>query len=310
MASVLVTGGAGFIGSHIVEELLERGHDIKILDNLESGTTENISHVKDKIDFVKGSISDFDTVKKAVKNVEYIFHQAAFGSAPLSINKPLETHQINVVGTLNILAASIDSGVRRIINASSASIYGGIKENPKKETMMPVPLSPYAVSKVASEFYTEAFYHLHGLESVNLRYFNVFGPRQVPNSEYAAVIPKFIKALMNNHTPTIYGNGEQTRDFVFIKDVVNANILSMESKKTGCLKLNIACGQQTSINNLFTVLKKIMNKDVEPIYKDSRPGDPMISMADISRVKEKIGYLPKYNLEEGLKNTVDWFTSK
>ena len=307
MSLVLVTGGAGFIGSHLVDELLSKGCSVRILDNFESGKPDNISHVKERVELFKGNISDIDVVKEAVKDVDHVFHLAAFGSAPESVNKPFEVNKINVTGTLNILTSSRDSDVKRIIIASSASVYGGISESPKKETMIPVPLTPYAVSKLASEFYSEAFYHVYGLESVNLRYFNVFGPRQRPDSEYAAVIPRFIKTLMRNEKPIIYGDGEQTRDFVFVKDVVNANILSMETKKLGHLRLNIASGKQTSINSLLVLLNKIMKKDITPIHKNSQPGDPKTSMADISLANEKIEYSPKYSMEEGLNTTVDWF---
>lgn len=310
MTSVLVTGGTGFIGSHLVEGLLEKGFNVRVLDNLSNSKIDNISHIKDKIEFVKGSITDLDTVKNAVKDIDYVFHQAALGSIQRSIEKPLDSHHVNVTGTLNILIASRGSGIKRIINASSASLYGGIEEIPKRESMKPVPLSPYASSKLAAEFYLEAFYHLYGLENVSLRYFNVFGPRQNPDLEYAAVIPKFIKAMMYDNKPTIYGDGEQTRDFTFVKDVVNANILSMEAKKIGCEVLNIACGRQTNINNLVSILNRIMDKNIKPVYTDPRLGDPRTSLADISKATETIGYTPKYTFEEGLKITVDWFRKK
>jgi nucleoside-diphosphate-sugar epimerase len=310
MTSVLVTGGTGFIGSHLVEGLLEKGFNVRVLDNLANSKLDNISHLKDKVEFIKGSITDLEIVNKAIKGMEYVFHQAALGSAQRSIEKPLDSHHANATGTLNIVMASRKAGVKRIINASSSSVYGGIEETPKREGMKPVPISPYAATKLAGEFYLEAFYHLYGLESVSLRYFNVFGPRQNPDLEYAAVIPKFIRAMMNDKPPTIYGDGEQTRDFTFVKDAVLANTLSMEARKTGCAVLNIACGKQTTINNLVSILNRIMGKKIKPVYTDPVPGDPRISMADISRARKLIGYSPKYSVEDGLKITVDWFSKR
>jgi len=310
MAAVLVTGGTGFIGSHLVEGLLEKGFNVRVLDNLVSSKIDNISHVKDKVEFIKGSVTDLDIVKNAVKGIEYVFHQAALGSAQRSVKKPLDSHHANVTGTLNVIIASREAGVKRIINASSSSVYGGIEEIPKRETMKPVPISPYAATKLAGEFYLEAFYHLYGLESVSLRYFNIFGPKQNPDLEYAAVIPKFIKVMMNEKSPTIYGDGNQTRDFTFVRDAVLANILSMEAKKTGCTTLNIACGKQTNINSLVSILNGVMDKDIKPIYTDPVPGDPKTSLADISRAKEIINYSPKYTVEEGLRITVDWFKKR
>jgi UDP-glucose 4-epimerase len=308
MTSVLVTGGAGFIGSHLVEGLLEKDFNVKVIDNLVNGRIDNISHLRDKIEFINGSVTDFDAVKQAVSGTEYVFHQAALGSAQRSIEKPLDSHHANVTGTLNIIIASQKEGVKRIINASSSSVYGGIEETPKIESMRPVPISPYGSSKLAAEFYLEAFYHLYGLESVSLRYFNVFGPRQNPDLQYAAVIPKFIKAMMNGDSPEIYGDGEQTRDFTFVKDAVLANILSMEAKKTGCAVMNIACGRQTSINNLVDILNRVMGEKIESTYSEPRPGDPKISLADISKANETIGFSPRFSIEEGLKITVDHFT--
>lgn len=310
MTSVLVTGGTGFIGSHLVEGLLEKGLNVRVLDSLVNSRLDNISHVKDRIEFIKGSVTDFDTVKKAVNGVEYVFHQAALGSAQRSVKKPLDSHQANATGTLNVIIASREAGVRRIINASSSSVYGGIEEIPKRETMKPVPISPYAATKLAGEFYLEAFYHLYGLESVSLRYFNIFGPRQNPDLEYAAVIPKFIKAMMNGKPPTVYGDGEQTRDFTFVKDAVLANTLSMEARKTGCAVLNIACGKQTTINNLVSILNRVMGKDIKPIYTDPVPGDPRTSLADISKAGEIIKYSPKFSVEDGMSVTVDWFSKR
>jgi nucleoside-diphosphate-sugar epimerase len=307
MASVLVTGGTGFIGSHLVEGLLEKGHQVRVIDNLANSRLDNIANVKDKIEFIEGSITDLETVEKAVQGVEYVFHQAALGSVPRSVKKPLDSHHANATGTLNIAIASQKAGVKRIISASSSAVYGGILEVPKREDMMPVPISPYGASKIAAEFYLETFYHLYGLESVSLRYSNVFGPRQNPDLQYAAVIPKFIKAIMNDQPPTIFGDGKQTRDFTFVKDVVNANILSMETRKTGGVPLNIARGEETTINQLVELLNKILGKDIKPVYTDPRPGDPLRATNDITRARELIGYEPKYTVEEGLRITADWY---
>ena len=310
MASVLVTGGAGFIGSHLVEGLLEKGHQVRVIDNLANSKIDNISHVKDRIEFIEGTITDLESVNKAVEGVEYVFHQAALGSVPRSVKKPLDTHHANVTGTLNIAIASAAAGVKRVISASSSAVYGGIMEVPKKESMMPVLISPYGASKISAEHYLEAFYHLYGLESVSLRYSNVFGPRQNPDFQYSAVIPKFIKAIMNDQSPTIFGDGEQTRDFTFVKDVVNANILSMKAKKTGAVPLNIARGQETTINQLVEIINKILGKDIKPVYEDRRKGDPLRATNDITRATEMIGYSPKYTVEEGLKITVEWYKSR
>ncbi len=307
MASVLVTGGSGFIGSHLVEGLLEKGHQVRVIDNLSNSSLSNIEHLKDRIDFVQGSITDLETMMKAAKGVEYIFHQAAVGSVPRSIEKPLDTHEANATGTLNVCIAAQEAGCKRIISASSSAVYGGILEVPKREDMRPVPISPYGASKIAGEFYLESFYHLYGIESVSLRYSNVFGPRQNPNLQYAAVIPKFIKAIMNNQAPTIFGDGKQTRDFTFVRDVVQANIKSMEATKTGSVPLNVARGQETTIMELVELINDVLGKSVEPEFLPARPGDPLRATNDISRARELIGYEPEYTVKGGLEITSEWY---
>lgn len=304
---MLVTGGAGFIGSHLAEEL-SKDNEVIILDNLSTGRKENIKDLvkKTNVKFVKGSMTDLALLQDIIGDVDYVFHQGAIPSVPRSIERPFASNDANINGTLNVLIASKEAGVKKVIYASSSSVYGDAPEMPKKEDMIPNPLSPYAVTKIAGEYYCKVFQEVYGLKTVSLRYFNVFGQRQDPTSEYAAVIPKFITSILNNKPPTIYGDGEQSRDFTFVKSVVEANILAAESDATGVF--NIACGRRITINKLVDMINEILGKDVKPVYVASRAGDIKHSLADISRAKS-FGYEPKSNFKEGLKETIRWFNN-
>jgi len=304
---VVITGGAGFIGSHLAEELAEN-NEVVVIDNLSTGKLENIKHLIDnkKIVFKKGDIRDLDFLKEEFKGVDYVFHQAAIVSVPFSVEDPILTNEVNVNGTLNVLIAARDCGVKKVIYASSCAVYGDNPNLPLKEDMLPMPLSPYAVTKLAGEYYCQVFTEVYGLPTISLRYFNVYGPRQDANSDYAAVIPKFIKRVLEDKPPIIYGDGKQTRDFIFVKDVVKANIMAAKSNATGVF--NIASGKQVSINELANLIIEIMGKDFEPIHQRPRPGDIRHSIADISKAKEKLNFQPEYSLKEGLEKTVRWFT--
>lgn len=294
----VVTGGAGFIGSHLAEELSNKG-EVIIVDDLSTGKMGNIEHLIKSHDvrFVKGSINELDLLQRVFRDIDYVFHIAAVPSVPRSIKDPMSTNEVNVKGTLNVLIASKSNGVMKVVYASSSSVYGDTLILPKREDMKPDPLSPYAVSKLAGEYYCRAFCEAYDLNTISLRFFNVFGPRQDPFSEYAAVIPKFIKSIQDNKCPTIYGDGEQTRDFTFVRDVVKANILAAKSNQTGVF--NIASGERVSINKLAEMIMELSGKDLKPVYEGVRKGDVKHSLADISKAK-RIGYEPEYDLRRGL----------
>lgn len=328
--AAVVTGGAGFIGSHLAEELLRRRYRVIIIDDLSTGKLENIRHLIEpschseprqggaknlfaqgwlyegkglwnSAEFVHGSITDFALLKNVFQGVEYVFHHAAIPSVPLSIENPQATHEINTTGTLNVLLAAKDNAVKKVIYASSCAVYGDTPTLPQKEDMFPDPQSPYAVTKLAGEHYCRVFQKVYGLPTVCLRYFNVYGPRQDPTSQYAAVIPIFIRRVLDNRPPIIFGDGEQTRDFIFIKDVVEANLLAAENAASGIY--NIGRGERVSINRLAELVISLVGNSVEPEHIDPRPGDIKHSLADISRARQ-FGYNPRYNLEEGLRETI------
>lgn len=308
---LLITGIAGFIGSNIAYEAVAQGHEVIGIDDLSTGNEKNIEIIKTKIKFHNGSILEIDKLKQIFKNVDYVLHQAAIPSVPRSIKDPIGTSKVNVIGTLNVLIAARDAGVKRVVLASSSSVYGDTPALPKHEKMEPNPLSPYAVSKLTNEIHARQFYELYGLETICLRYFNVFGKHQDPKSEYAAVVPKFITKMLNNERPTIYGDGKQSRDFTYVKDAINANTLAINAPKSACGKtFNIAGGKQVTINGLVEVLNKIMNKGIKSIYDNSRAGDIKHSYADILLAKEYLGYRPHYSFENGLKETIRWFKSQ
>ena len=308
--NVLVTGGAGFIGSNMVIELLKSGYGVKIIDNFSTGKKENIiEYIKD-IEIINGDIRDFEMVKSAVKDVDIVFHQAALPSVPRSINDPITSNDVNVNGSLNIFQASKEEGVKKIMFASSSSIYGDNPILPKTEDMVSKPLSPYAVSKLAAENYLNVYSRLFGMETVALRYFNVFGPRQDPNSLYSAVIPKFIAAVLRGESPIIFGDGEQSRDFTYVENVINANILAANVKFESGMFMNCAGHEQITLNTLLESINNILGKNVKAIYQTPRTGDVKHSFASIEKIKKKIGYLPSVNFEEGLKKTVNWYLKK
>ncbi|NLM29371.1 MAG: SDR family oxidoreductase [Methanomicrobiales archaeon] len=302
----IVTGGAGFIGSNLAEHLA-RDHEVIIIDDLSSGRRENLRTLIDHpgVTFIEGSVTDYDLLLEAFRGADGIFHQAAIASVPRSVEMPRETNTANVGGTTNVLWAAKECGVPAVVAASTSAIYGDDPTFPKRETMPPTPLSPYAVSKLAGEYYGKVFSDLYGIRTVFLRYFNVFGPRQDPASEYAAVIPKFITRLLDDKPPIIYGDGEQTRDFIFVGDVVRANILAMESDASGVF--NIAGGRRINLNELASILSEITGIHHRPLYEPPRSGDVRDSLADITRALEAFGFSPACTLDEGLDKTVAWF---
>lgn len=305
---VLVTGGAGFIGSNLAEELA-KDNEVVILDNLSSGRMENIKGIleKDNVKFIKGSINDCKLLKECFKDIDYVFHLAALASVPGSIRDPIASNFVNVNGTLNVLIAARDNHIKKVVNTSSCAIYGDPSVVPVGETAMLNPKSPYAVTKLAGEYYCSVFGEVYGLSTVSLRYFNVYGPRQDPKSEYAAVIPAFITRVLDDKPPVIYGDGLQTRDFVFIKDIVRANILAAESKETGVF--NIGSGASVTITGLADRIITLLGKDIEPLYEEKRDGDIRQSFADISKA-QAFGYEPEYSLEEGLRESIRWFNKR
>jgi len=308
-SSILVTGGAGFIGSNLTEALLRKGHRVRVLDNFSTGKRANLilDETYPSLEIVEGDIRDFALCQKAMKGMEYVFHQAALASVPQSVEDPLTANAVNVEGTLNVLLAAKSEKVRRFIYASSCAVYGDDPILPKREDMVPVPLSPYALQKYIGERYGRLFSQLYGLETVALRYFNIFGPKQDPNSIYSAVIPRFIDALTDERSPIVFGDGEQSRDFVYIDNVVQANLLAMFAKQLYGEVINIGCGKKTSLNRLLDVLKEILGSKVSAIYQEARKGDIRESLADIQKGKEILNYKPQVGIEAGLKMTVDYF---
>lgn len=306
--NVLVTGGAGFIGSHIAEELVSRGYYVIILDDLSTGKLENIEKLlkKDNVEFAQGSITDLHLLQKLFHGVEYVFHQAALARVPRSIDDPLTTNEVNIKGTLNVVLAARENRVGKVIYASSSSVYGQTPTLPQREDTPPDPLSPYALTKLAGEYYCNIFRQIYSLSTVCLRYFNVYGSRQDPHSQYATVIPTFIGRISQNLPPIIFGDGEQSRDFTFIEDVVRANILAADNDAEGVY--NIGSGTGVTINNLAEAILHLMQKSLNPIYDEPRPGDPRHTLADVSKAKS-LGYEPKWTLNDGLAKTIMQFSS-
>lgn len=307
-SKVLVTGGAGFIGSNLAEELIRQGAKVTILDSLITGFRENLEEIKGSFDFVEGDLNDDEKLRRAIEGVEVVFHQAALPSVPRSVDNPLETHRACVDGTFNVLLKSREAGVRRVVYAASSSAYGNQPTLPKIETMLPEPLSPYAAAKLMGEYYCQVFANVYGLETFCLRYFNVFGPRQDPSSTYSGVISRFIDSLMTGKTPIIFGDGETSRDFTFVANVVNANLNAAQAEKGVGQVMNIANGERITLNELLEVLKKITGRiDVEASYQPERTGDVKHSQADNSRAIEFLNYEKLVGLEEGLRKTIDWW---
>jgi nucleoside-diphosphate-sugar epimerase len=305
---VLVTGGAGFIGSHIAEACAAKGARVRVLDDLTTGYVENIEELKGEVDFVRGSVNDRDVLSRALEGVELVFHEAAIPSVPRSVENPEETHRACAEATFMLLVAAREAKVRRLVYAASSSAYGDQPTLPKTEEMAPMPLSPYAAAKLVGEHYCQAWAHSYGFETVCLRYFNIFGPRQDPGSQYSGVISRFVSALSTGERPVIYGDGEQSRDFTYVANAVDANLRAADSTEAVGQVINVANGVRTSLNELLAALKKITgHDDVEAEYREPRVGDVRHSLADITRARELLGYEPRVGLEEGLRLTLDWW---
>jgi nucleoside-diphosphate-sugar epimerase len=304
----LVTGGGGFIGSHLVDRLLEDGHDVRVLDNFATGRRENLVHVQDDIELVEGDIQSYERAHNAVKGCEVVFHQAALPSVPRSVADPLTSNATNVIGTLNVLLAARDNDVERVIYASSSSVYGSNPALPKREDQPTLPISPYAVAKLAAEGYCRSFTAVYGVDTIALRYFNVFGPRQDPLSQYGGAIPKFITALRGGQSPIVYGDGEQSRDFTFVANAVDANLLAMQAARRdtmGCY--NVASGRRFTLNSVIDELRDLTGTTAETVYRPERVGDVRHSQADISAAAEAMGYQPRVGLRDGLARTLEFY---
>jgi nucleoside-diphosphate-sugar epimerase len=308
MAEYLVTGGAGFIGSHLAEELVRRGHSVRVADSLITGKRSNLDHIPD-IEFLEGDLADLSFAQRAVDGVTYVLHQAAIPSVPRSVADPITSNRANVDATLNVLVAARDARVRRLVFAGSSSAYGNTPTLPKREDMPGNPLSPYALQKVVGEQYLQMFTRLYGLETVSIRYFNVFGPRQDPGSPYSGVISVFATALLENRSPTIYGDGEQTRDFTYVANVVDGVLKACSAPNASGEVINVATGGRISLNELFRSMRALAGGSVEPTYAETRAGDVRDSQADISKARRVLGYEPIVTFEEGLKRTLDWYRS-
>jgi UDP-glucose 4-epimerase len=307
MARYVVTGGAGFIGSHIVEELLRRNETVTVIDNFSTGKRENVKPFEGTAKIIDADISQAKNLGQFLKGAEYVIHQAAIPSVPRSISDPVKSHEANVNGTLQLLVACREAGVKRVVYASSSSLYGNSPTLPKHEGMMPNPLSPYGAQKLFGETYCQVFTKSYGLETVSLRYFNVFGPRQDATSQYSGVLALFIPAVLEGRRPTIYGDGEQSRDFTYVKNVVEANLLACQAPGVAGQFFNVACGDRITVNSMLNQINKITGKDTSPVYADARAGDIKHSQADITRAKQRLGYEPRVSFEEGLRDTIEWY---
>jgi nucleoside-diphosphate-sugar epimerase len=306
VATYLVTGGAGFIGSHLAEELARRGERVRVADSFITGKRENLKHITG-VELIEGDLADLAVARRAVAGVDYVLHQAAIPSVPRSVKDPITSNRANIDASLNVLVAARDAGVRRVVYAGSSSAYGNTPTLPKVETMGTAPLSPYALQKLVAEQYCQMFTRLYGLETVTIRYFNVFGPRQDPSSPYSGVISLFIRAMVEGRQPTIYGDGEQTRDFTYVANVVDGVLRACTAPEASGEVINVATGGRISLNRLFETLKTLTGADVSPIYSDPRAGDVRDSQADISKARRLLGYQPLVALDQGLEQTVAWF---
>jgi UDP-N-acetylglucosamine/UDP-N-acetyl-alpha-D-glucosaminouronate 4-epimerase len=303
----VVTGGAGFIGSNTVDELVRRGHGVVVLDDLSSGKEENLAEVRNKITLIKGSITDIEVVRKAMHEAEYVLHLAARTSVPKSVKDPIESNKVNIDGTLNVLVAARDAKVKRVVFAASSSAYGETPILPKVESMVPQPISPYGVTKFVGELYAQTFGRCYGLDNVSLRYFNIFGPRQDPSSPYSGVLAKFCTAFLEDTPPVVFGDGEQTRDFTYVENAVQANLLACEAPNASGKVFNVGVGGRFSLNETIALLNKVSGRNLQPKYEAPRDGDIRDSQADISQAREYLGYEPQVAFEEGLRRTFEWY---
>ena len=307
MKRALVTCGAGFIGSHLVDGLLARGYQVRVLDNFATGRRENLARMLDQIDLLEGDVRNLTTVHTAMRKVDVVFHQAALPSVSRSVANPLESNEVNITGTLNVLVAARDAGVKRVVYAASSSAYGNTQVLPKVETMPADPLSPYAISKLAGEMYMRAFAQLYGISTVSLRYFNVFGPRQDPNTQYAGVIAKFVTCALQGKSYPVHGDGEQSRDFTYVENAVQANVLAAETQIEGAPVVNIAFGARTTLNQLIAMLNELTGQNLAAQYGAERAGDVRHSHADIARARQLLNYAPAVDMREGLRLTLEWY---
>jgi len=307
MEKFLVTGGAGFIGSNICRKLISQGCFVRVVDNLLTGKRSNLNDISDDIEFIEADMGDEEVARTSMKDIDVCLHQGALPSVPRSVDDPALTHKHCLDATFTLLLAARDAGIKRFVYAASSSAYGDTPTLPKIETMLTRPLSPYAAAKLAGEYYCSVFYSVFGLETVSLRYFNVFGPHQDPTSQYAAAIPAFVTAVLKDQSPTVYGDGEQSRDFTFVDNVVEANLLAARAEHTAGQAVNIACGQAVTVNQVIDMINSAVGKKVKPIYAESRPGDVKHSLADISLAEEVIGYKPVVQFEDGLKLAIEWY---
>ncbi len=310
LSQFLVTGGAGFIGSSVVRRLLADGHAVRVFDNFATGRRENLTDIRDQIDLREGDLRSDADVRNAMEGVRFVLHLGALGSVARSVQDPMTTHDVNSTGTLRVLLAARDAGVERVVFSSSSSVYGNTPTLPKRESMTPQPLSPYALSKLSGEHHCRLFYELYGLAAFSLRYFNVFGPRQNPKSQYAAVIPLFVDALRSGQAPVLHGDGLQTRDFTFVDDVVQANLCCCSAPREAAgAAYNVAWGNRISVLDLARKIAALLGVDIEPVHTDSRPGDVRDSQADSQRAKDHLGWTPRVTFDEGLRRTVEWFVA-
>ena len=309
MANVLVTGGAGFIGSHLATRFVELEHHVRVFDDFSTGHRENLAHLDGRIELLEADMRHPQDCQRACTDIDFVFHEAAIPSVPKSVEEPQASHDANVSGTFNMLRAAVDHKVRRFIYAASSSAYGDTDVSPKHEGIRPDPLSPYAVQKLAGEHYARAFFECYGLETISLRYFNVFGARQDPESQYAAVIPAFVMAILRGESPTVYGDGEQTRDFTYVDNVVHGNLLAMEAEKTHGETVNVACGGEFSVNRVVAEINRLLGTNVEPQHVDPRPGDVRHSCADIRLAGKLLGYEPTVTFEDGLRRVIEYYRS-
>lgn len=307
MEKFLVTGGAGFIGSNICRKLVSQGRFVRVVDNLLTGKKSNLASILDKIDFMEADMGDERVARSAMKDIDVVLHEGALPSVPRSVDDPAATHRHCVDATFTLLLAARDARVKRFVYASSSSAYGDTPTLPKVETMMPAPLSPYAAAKLVGEYYCSVFYKVYGLQTISLRYFNVFGPNQDPTSQYAAAIPAFVTSILKDKPPTIYGDGEQSRDFTYVDNVVDANLLAARAKKAKGEVINIACGEAVTVNEIIDMINEILGKNVKPIYAAPRPGDVKHSLADISLAKKLIAFKPQISFRQGLEKAIDWY---